>query len=513
MATDAVAWDLVFPEVFPGGFSVVLGNPPWDVVLPNTKDFVADYDPAVLDARTRTQRAAIEQAVLARPGVAAAFDAYRNGFERLKRIASRLYRHQRVRAGGDSTSGNLDLFRLFAERNMELVAADGTIGVLMPSAFHANEGTTGVRKLYLQETKLSWLLSFENRRRIFDIDSRFKFDVIVAHRPGPTLSLRCGFYLDRIDDAGDPAKIMTYGKEFLDLAGGASLTPLELRGNADLRIAETLFAQPERLGAWSSARHIRFGCDLHMTADAGCFQSDGAGDLILHEGKTFHQYTDCWAAKPRYSVASGAVKPQIAEAARHYRLVFRDIARSNDERTMIACIAPPDTVFGHTATVEKAPWARAMPDALLLCALFNSFPFDWLVRQKAATHLSLYILEALPVPRFSEAARRFLAHAALRLSCTHAGYADLWREQVGGRSAIPGPGLRAGIDAVVADAYGLDRAQYDHLLRGFSHRSRTDGATLCLSAFDEVKARGLDGFCRKNDPYRDVPLVVTRAES
>ena len=87
---DAVAWDLVFPEVFPGGFSVVLGNPPWDVVLPNTKDFVADYDPAILDARTRPQRAAIEQAVLARPGVAAAFDAYRRGFDQLKRIAVRL---------------------------------------------------------------------------------------------------------------------------------------------------------------------------------------------------------------------------------------------------------------------------------------------------------------------------------------------------------------------------------------------------------------------------------------
>jgi N-6 DNA Methylase len=66
---DAVAWDLAFPEVFPDGFSVVLGNPPWDVVLPNTKDFVADYDPAILDARTRPQREAIEQAVLARPGV------------------------------------------------------------------------------------------------------------------------------------------------------------------------------------------------------------------------------------------------------------------------------------------------------------------------------------------------------------------------------------------------------------------------------------------------------------
>ena len=238
---DAVAWDLVFPEVFPGGFSVVLGNPPWDVVLPNTKDFVADFDPAVLDARTRPERAAIERAVLSRPGVAAAFDAYRAGFDRLKRIAQRLYRHQRVQAGGSVTAGNLDLFRLFAERNVDLVAADGSIGVLMPSAFHANEGTTGIRRLYLQETDLRWCLSFENRRRIFDIDSRFKFDLIVARRPGPTRSLRCGFYLDRIEDACDPDKIMTYDMAFLNQAGGATLTPLELRGNAELRIAEKFF--------------------------------------------------------------------------------------------------------------------------------------------------------------------------------------------------------------------------------------------------------------------------------
>ena len=41
------------------------------------------------------------------------------GFERMKRVAARLYRHQRVRAGSETTAGNLDLFRLFAERNMD----------------------------------------------------------------------------------------------------------------------------------------------------------------------------------------------------------------------------------------------------------------------------------------------------------------------------------------------------------------------------------------------------------
>jgi hypothetical protein len=509
---DAVVWDLTFPEVFPGRFSVVLGNPPWDVVLPNTRDFVADHDPGVLDAKTRTERAAIERCVLARPGVAAAFDAYRAGFDHLKRIAHRLYTHQRIRTGETSTGGNLDLFRLFAERNMELAASDGAIGVLLPSAFHANEGTTAIRHLYLRDADLRWCLSFENRRRIFDIDSRFKFDLIVAQRPGPTRSLRCGFYLERIEDADDPAKIMTYSMAFLEKTGGAGLTPLELRGTTDLRLAETVFAQPQRLKAWCRDRHIRFGCDLHMTADSGCFQSAGSADLPLHEGKTFHQYTDHWDSRLRYSVMRDSLQPVTAEATRHYRLAFRDIARSNDERTMIAFIAPPGVVFGHTATVEKAPGARVTGDALVLCALFNTFPFDWLVRQKAATHLSLYILEALPVPRFCVVASRFLAHAALRLSCNHMGYLDLWLEQAGG-DMVGGPdaGLRAGIDAVVAAGYGLTRNQYAYVLSSFSHRSHPDAPALCLAAFDELKARGLAAFCRQHDACRDIPPVTVRA--
>jgi hypothetical protein len=290
-----------------------------------------------------------------------------------------------------------------------------------------------------------------------------------------------------------------------------NLTPLELRGKADLLVAQKFFSQPERLLGWCADRHLRFGNDLHMTADAHSFRKPGIGDLILHEGKTFHQYADHWDSPPRYSVASTALQLVTAEATLHYRLAFRDIARSNDERTMIAFIAPPGVVFGHTATVERTPGSRASADALILCALFNSFPFDWLVRQKAATHLSLYLLDALPVPRFSDTARRFLAHGALRLSCNHAGYASLWRAQLRGlpeRAAMQDPaarwGLRAAMDAVVARSYGLDRFQYENLLASFSHSSRPDAARLCLSAADVLQAKGVEAFCRRHDPLHAV---------
>jgi hypothetical protein len=205
-----------------------------------------------------------------------------------------------------------------------------------------------------------------------------------------------------------------------------------------------------------------------MTADAGCFAAGPSGRYTLHEGKTFHQYTDRWVTAPRYSVPEAALadKPAVVEAARHHRLAFRDIARSTDERTTIAMIAPPNTGFGHTATVEKYPGRRPLADALVLCALMNSFTFDWLVRQKAAVHLSLYIVAGMPVPALMN--RPLLADATRRLSGDPA---SQWV-------------IRAKVDAEIAQAYGLNRIQYQHILSSFSHRSFPDAPSLCLAAFD-----------------------------
>ncbi len=61
-------------------------------------------------------------------------------------------------------------------------------------------------------------------------------------------------------------------------------------------------------------------------------------------------------------------------------------------------------------------------------------------------------------------------------------------------------------EVVVADAHGLTREQYAHVLSTFRHRSYPRAPELCLAKFDELKATGLEAFTRKYDPYWDVPL-------
>jgi hypothetical protein len=536
----ALSFDLRFPDVFrDGGFDVIAGNPPWGVLQPLTKDFVAAFDPAVLDAPTKAERAAIETRVLSDPRIAAGFNRYKSGFDQQKAIAKRLFRAQSTTLDGDVTGGNLDTYRLFAERAVQLCRPDGAIGLLLPSAFHANEGSSAIRRLYLDQTRWLACLSFENRRKMFDIDSRFKFALVVARRPGPTTTIECGFYLESLDDLRQPGRLLTYDRNFLETAGGAYLTPLELRGAADLELARTLFRAPHRFDTWCRSRGFAFGCDLHMTADSAAFQRlapvEGktaipadlhrAGDaapmrsragaqrlllvadqegargghssrrlLPLHEGKTFHQYTDEWVTAPRYGVARETLSPTTRQAATHDRLAFRDIARSSDERTTIAVLAPADTVFGHTANVERAPGHRSERDALLLCALMNSHVFDWLVRQKAAAHLSLFLLSSIPIPEIAASVRERLVDGAIRLTCNHVGYSALWRRVSGcdrrGRWPIVANAdarwrLRAEMDALIAHAYGLDRAQYQQVLAGFNYRSWPETPALCLAAFDQ----------------------------
>jgi hypothetical protein len=536
----ALPWDLTFPEVFRpdatgtqrGGFDAILGNPPWDIVQQNAREFLAGFDPGIRSAPTRHEGQAAEARLLDDPAHDAAFRAYQESFRRQHRIVERLYRVQKVAVNGQPTGGKLDVFRVFAERTMQLAAPTGAIGMLVPSSFHANEGATGIRRLYLEETALACCLSFENRRKLFDINLRQKFAILVARRPGPTQAVRCAFYLDQLDRLGEPGRILRYDRAFLAASGGAHQSFLELRGATDLAIARTVFLRHGTLRDWTVRRGIVLGREMNITDDAHRvtpmaqmvtrMRSGCTPHLLLHEGKTLQQYDDRWDSGPRYAVARDAVqdKPGWLAASRHFRLALRKISRSTDERTAIAAFTSPGYLFNDTAPTERTPHARCNADALLLCAMLNSFVFDWALRQKAAATVNLFILEACPVCEPDADAARFLVHGALRLSANHAGYAPLWQEQLASAwqeaapsrrwPAVAAPAarwrLRAAIDAMVARAYGLSRAAYAHILGSFVHKRFSDAPALCLAAFDAIASQGIVAFCRANDPYDDVPL-------
>jgi hypothetical protein len=135
--------------------------------------------------------------------------------------------------------------------------------------------------------------------------------------------------------------------------------------------------------------------------------------------------------------------------------------------------------------------------------------------------MSKFLLSPVPLVNSTGQRKLLYVHSTLRLAAMTAVFDALWREQVGdawreaGKEPFAWPVLagdderwevRAAIDAVVADAYGLSRDQYEHVLSTFSHKSYPKAPQLCLTKFDELKKLGLDAFTRKHDPYHDIPL-------
>ena len=107
---------------------------------------------------------------------------------------------------------------------------------------------------------------------------------------------------------------------------------------------------------------------------------------------------------------------------------------------------------------ERAPQQRCNAVALQLCALINSFTFDWALRQKTAATINLFILEACPGVRAARP-RRLASWRTVRCACraitlpmrrcgesksvtpgmrrSHTQFGRQWRRNRAGGSCVP----------------------------------------------------------------------------
>jgi hypothetical protein len=162
-----------------------------------------------------------------------------------------------------------------------------------------------------------------------------------------------------------------------------------------------------------------------------------------------------------------------------YRLGFRDIASNTNERTMVSSIIPP-TFHGNkfpTIKIFDRSESRLISDAeqLFLCAVWNSFVIDSLLRMKVTTTLNFFYIYQIPVPRLTaeDAAFSPIVVRAAQLICTAPEF-DAMAKEVGLSSHKQGitdsaerARLRAELDGLVAHLYGLSETEFAHVLTTF----------------------------------------------
>lgn len=529
-------WHLEFPEVFAGGstvgpqgwsggFSCMLGNPPWEHVELKEQEFFASRDPEVADASGAKRKKLIAALETTDPPL---FDAYRDAklnIDGLRKFASSSGRYPLTGRGRIKTDP------IFAELFRDLTSGLGRTGVIVPTGIATDATTQYFFKDLVQTKSLAALYDFENAKPLFDgVHRSFKFCLLaMAGRDVETGAAKFAFFLH------DPSEITSHEfaltpEEITLLNPNTGTCPI-FRTRRDAEITLGVYRRVPVLIKEDDPDGNPWGISFmqglfNMTSDSGLFhtrdelEEDGwtlGGNVFhrrsdtmlpLYEAKMIHHFDHRWATYerdgsirnvtvdekrdpnfrvlPRYWVASTEVDSKLHDRwDQTWLMGWRDICRATDERTAIA------SLVGQGASPEGGtllclPSSQSEADASLLLASFDSFAFDFTARQKVGgTHLKYFTMRQLPVPHPTEFTEvmpfgswtweGWIDHRVRELVCSATDMSDMnsldsafvWESKR--RCA-----LRAELDAAFFHLYGVVRNDVDYIMETFPIVKRKD---------------------------------------
>lgn len=535
-------WELEFPEVWfdngkpleHGGFDVVVGNPPWDSILLNSKEFWSNYLPTF---RALGKQDALRAArdIRVEPEIDFRWRKY------LKQINQQYNIFKLGNFFAWQGSGVFNTYKLFLEQMIRITKAGRTFSIVIPSGIYTDEGSTDLRRLLFFQQKNRFVFSMENRGGIFPIHSSFKVVLLSGQKTNHMRSdkeqqegdapqvLKCLFLVgkDTIGTDLAPSKahlalllprlerhLLSIPTQIIEKLAPNALSLTEFKNQQEIDLLAKLYASyPLLSDKLENTWNVITQREFHMTGDSHLFQESPNG-WPLWEGKMIYQFT-CDYNKPRYWIDKAQGMKELTRRAEignyqsaeewkahepklgcdNFRLVYRKVASNTNEVTLVVAVLPPHHFIGHSIDefvqwkyVPKphATWIRNFEESnkLFLAGILNSLVLNFIIRQKVSANVSAYLLSQLPVPRLSAThptSQEIVAHAAC-LTCIDERFAPLWNElathhphlmparwtpEYAAIDPHKRAHLRAQIDAIVADLYGLTEHDFAYILNTF----------------------------------------------
>lgn len=486
-------WPLAFPKVFAeGGFDCVLGNPPWEVSQIGEEEFFASRAPHIALLGGEQRKRAIAQLEIDNPTLWKCYVAER------QRVAAV---NNFCRGSGRfplTAVGKLNTYPLFAETIMQIAAASGRAGFIVPTGIATDDSTKAFFSDIVSKHRLVRLLGlYEIRGWFKDTDDRKSFCLLTL---GNAAAAEFLFDAKREQDFSTSAKWFKLTTDEIRLLNPNTLTCPVFRSERDAELTKKLYCAAPILIDENRPDGNHWGISFsqglfNMTSDSNLFHSASAPDLLpLYEGKMIHQFDHRWATythenssrdvnqdekrdplftvTPRHWVDAADVESRLIDRGwtRGWLVGWRDIALRSVERTVIASVIPKVGV-GHTMPLFFTAHSPRMVAALL--ANLNTLTLDFIARLKVGgTHLTYSYLKQIPIlppERYTEADLLFIVPRVLELTYTSRDLVS-WAKDLGyegppfafdlERRAV----LRSELDAWFAVAYGLTSEEQRYVL-------------------------------------------------
>lgn len=531
-------WHLTFPDVFErGGFSSVVGNPPWEQIQYDPREVFAVTHPEIAQAATMSKRAALIARLEEEDPIA--FVAHQRAMRDLEALQSFVHGSGRFPL---TSFGRLNTAPLFVEAVRDAVAARGRVGMIVPTGIATDSFNQYFFADCVNQRRLVSLFDFENGAPLFqDVDRRFKFCLLTLTGPAAGAEVaEFVFFAREPGDLTDPERRFALTPDDLSLINPNTKTAPVFRSRHDAELTAKIYQRVPILVREGDPEGNPWGIDFQlmfmMNTDSNLFHTvtdlEGLGAhlegnlwrkgaeawLPLYEAKMTHHFNHRWGdyamhrdgsadtqlpdisdaqlanpeylVQPRYWVAEREVKNRLPTHV-NWLLGFRDITNSTNERTMISSALPLVAVGNNEALIFSTMRRRLVG---LLPAVMSSFVFDYCTRHKVGgSHINFFIAKQLPVlaPSVLEASAPWSPEESvadwMRSRVLELTYTAVDMEGFASDLDYSGPPfqwdpqrrrqLRAELDAACFHLYGLDRGEVEYVMGTFPIIQRKDETT------------------------------------
>ncbi|HEY5477781.1 MAG TPA: N-6 DNA methylase [Tepidiformaceae bacterium] len=459
---DWFHWHCEFPDVFTpaevrpsgsatgwdGGFDCVLGNPPWDMIQLDPREYFSGTRPDIAGATHVSARKRLLGHLEAEDPTL----YYQWLLDKRKNEATQHFMHSSGRFPL-SSFGRLNSAPVFVELVSGLIGDAGRSGLIVPTGVATDSFTQHLFAGLVRGGQLASLWGFENEEFLFPaIHHATKFCLLTL--TGPTANGGNGpmdfvFFARSIAQVREPARHFTLSVEEIARINPNTLTCPVFRSGRDAALVSRIHREVPVLareaesgpdqGEWGFRGFLMFmmndiSSELVPLTEMGAewslvrsvvVEPGGGRRLPFLEAKMLSQYDHRFGTYegqtqaqsnqgklpeltplektadrvplPKYWLDAATVETRLGDRwTPEWFLGWRDITSAVTTRTMIASVVPrwaaantfPLFLFG----------SQRAEDAALLLANLNSFALDYVARLKTGgNHLTFHIVKQLPI--------------------------------------------------------------------------------------------------------------------
>jgi hypothetical protein len=551
-------WYVEFPEMFQvekRGFDCVLGNPPWEKLQVEDKQFFQTIRPDIADLSGIVRKKKIDALTTDDPLL------YQKWMKHCRDIRSKDKFIRSSKRFPLSGTGKFNAYSLFLEHARHIVNESGSVGMIIQSGLATDDNTKNLFSNLVKNNELTSLYDFVNSRGLFPgVHRMFKFSLLTLSSPiSQPRSIDLAFFLDQIDQLNEPYRHFQLTFDELRLLNPNTITCPTFRNKKDADMVKKIYTripifidESKNKNPWSAVIWRMFNetddSYLFRTAkqlELNGYSKDPVGHFSKHddiyvrfyEAKMINQYDHRFGtfaslteedirdgkcrslainelndpsvlAVPRYWVPRKEFEKMINEkTVRKWLVSFRNITNAGNERTVIVTITPREA----SGTLAPQIFVNAFNAKLVACLIanFNSLVLDFVARQKVGgTHLNHFILRQLPIlqPSIYEENNSLLTSLIVPrvLELVYVA-SDL--EAFANDCEHCGPPfkwdeerrrqLRSELDAIFFYIYGISKEDVNYILETFPILKRKEIEIYGEYRYKDMVLRNFDLFARK----------------